>query len=490
MQNVLDCYNRIWEEQDIFKIWKNELFLRHELRKSIKDPGDIRISNQREIDFLYRSLFFSGAKNHFFAIMFENLNLMPVINWITLLPEPVKKDFLAFLPWYINKRNPEPHRLQFIINLYHKDFSHQFRQIINTLNIDSCRFLIARTANSDLRKMFKERENYLCQLNNQYSYGVDMTNFLDYPSLYGNKSQLAVQAIDVHRASLPQNFDDPYNPERVGLLLQMCDILWGCGMIEDSLAYIIEIYRDYRQKARLATIIEDNLTYKQFSKLLRKIIPVYSLLFAPHNSYITASYIYDQYFPEISKEETSLLFLDLYESVVAGLNTNNHNILYEILFKTSLLLKLRPGEPPLLYEREVNHNMSDHRQQVLIDILTQKIKALPHESFITMEMLRLLFSLNHISNPAIAAPSLLEYYLKFFKWVPSKIFLNESIVKQLVPWVEETYRIEPERILKMLTEYDRKKIVHDLTNRADIFKNKDNTVRRLILTGMFTGVLE
>ena len=173
-------------------------------------------------------------------------------------------------------------------------------------------------------------------------------------------------------------------------MLESAELVFQCGWPEDSLAILLDVYEDYQQKNRLVKILDDENIYRQFYKVLRRVIPVYSILFGLPDCLNRAKNIYQQAFPRILPDNASMQYLAVYESVLAGLNAVLQHPQWEIIIKASPIQKQRPSEPPLLLANEADSGISPQRWIELQGLIEQKMASLPHEAFITLEYLRFL----------------------------------------------------------------------------------------------------
>jgi len=491
MQDILKQYTTALSSINLFDLWEQELSLRSKIRRINIVPDHVVLENSQQLDFLFRSLYFGGRKSELFRILFNNMHIMPVLNWLVISPKEFIKEFLEFLPWYIDNIHVEHKKLQFLVRIYQEEYHEQFSSIVNVLDIDSCRYLVARSANPELRDLFKKRERQLLEKKKKFYYGIidESDSLPSYSTIYGNKIDILIEGIDLLQKSSAAKFNDPYGAEQIHTLLHFNELLFQCGMIEDCLAILLDSYEDYQQKSRLVEIIEDKLIYKQFNKLLRKIIPIYSLLTNPLQAYSSSLQIYNRYFIRFNPDPASLQYLDIYESIAAGLTGSSKHILYEILYKSYKIQEYRPREILLIKKEEIINGLDISRVEKLQNAFEQKLFSLPHEAFVTMELIRLLQSRGLIRFNNSLAKSLLDSYLQLWKWIPGKIFINQPLLQQLGPFSDDSSRYEVEKIIETIDYYSYEKLMSDLITRPDLFKKRDENIRREIFTGKFMGVL-
>jgi len=491
MKEVLAQYSEADNTQDLFLFWEKELLLRQQLRHADSELETISPVSSAELDFIYRSLYFSGRKNDFFLILFNNMHIMPVLNWLVHSSRTLICGFLEFLPWYIDKHQVQPQKLQFIINIYKAEYQQLFAAVINVLSLEECSFLLSRSANPDLRELIKHREDTLLSERNKYFYGIsaEPPAGMDYPTPFGDKLQLLTEAVDLLQASSAINFHEPYGAERFRLLLQAADKVFHCGMVEDCLIIAMDIYEDYQQRNRLVELLEDAIIYKEFYRILRKTIPLYALLFKPLQPYSLAIDIYDRYFPRIDYDLASLQYLNIYESVLEGLNGQEEHILMEIFYKALKIQKYRPREPLLLYDNELMENIGNMHLLQIEQSYQQKLNSLPHEAFVIMEFSRFLQKQGKIEAGKEYLQGLLAAYMQLWKWLPSRLFVKQPIIEELAPFADERKRKEAAQLLEYIEDYSDEKLRGEIHLKPDLFKKKKARIKREIFTGKFLGVL-
>lgn len=488
MNEILAKYTRAEDEQDLFLFWETELLLRRQLRQASFELGSISPASSAELDFLCRSLYFAGRKKDFFQILFNNMHIMPVLNWLMNSPQTLICDFLEFMPWYIDKHPVEPQKLQFIINIYKVEFQQLFAAVINVISLESCSFLLSRSANPGLRELIKHREERLLKERDKLFYGIS-TGTGTYPTFFGDKSELLREAINLLQASSAINFREPYGAARFHLLLQASDKIFQCGMVEDCLVIALDIYEDYQQKNRLVELLEDEKIYKEFYRLLRKTIPVYGLLLNPLQAYSLAIDIYDRYFPRIDSDPASLQYLNIYESILEGLTGKGQHILMEIFYKVLKIQEYRPREQVLLYEKELLEGLDNARLLQIEKLYQEKMTSLPHEAFVSMEFSRFLQKQGKIVAGRQYIKHLLSAYVQLWKWLPSRLFIKQDIIEELGPLADEKSRKEATQLLEFINDYSDEKLKNELQLKPDLFKKKKAQIKREIFTGKFLGVL-
>ncbi len=493
MQSIVLELNHALDNNNnkLFDMWQNELSLRASARADINDVHNISVSKVNELEFFYRSWYFSNRKLDFIDLLLSNLQNIQVLKWLGDGPVFLLQDFWAFLPWHIVLRQPQPEKLQFIVNLYNSEYHTAMMQVVNALNLECCQYLLSRTANPELRKLFKDRESELFTNRKQTLYGFEKSQKNEtYPGLYGDKIENILKALDLLEEGSIHNYHDPYCTERFYKLLAAGEEIFHSGMLEDCLAVLVDIYEDYKRKNRLVSILDDEKIHRTFYRLLRKVIPVYALLIQPLTPYELADKVYTEYFPLINRDLASLQYLAVYESIVSAFYKQNPNIMYEIYIKSSNLNKYRPFDSHLIEADEINKGIDPQRMNNFMEIIHQKISALPHESFIIMEYLRMCSMMNIISLNKQMAAKLLDHYISLWNWLPSSMFMNETINSQLAPLAGERCRFQARQICDAIAENSRPNLAGEISSRPDLFKTKDALLKRQILGAYFLGVLK
>ncbi len=486
MQDILEQYRDISENIELFSFWEQELLLRNALRQTpLTVP--IVVDSKDGVNLLYRSLYFSKRRFDFFKILFANLRFLPVMQWLVSAPTRVMEDFWQFLPWYILNHRVKPGELEFIARIYKSEYAPAVMPVINILDEDSTLYLLSKTANAGLRQLLKDRQIQLKELRWESYYGLgEGDKKSDYPTLYGDKVKLIRKTIAILQDSNADRFRDPYAAERFLLQTNAAELAFKCGLLEDSLAFLLDIYSDYQQKNRLVEIINDQKIYKELQQLLRTVIPVYSLVYEPLQAYECAYNIYKCYFPLIRPEAAPLEYLKLWETLAGSYKKDS---LLEVLYISKRIDQLRPAELPLLLDEEVKSGVNQERLEKLFKVLEEKLVALPHESFITMELIRLLEFKGALKLEGNMASWLLGNYILLWKWLPGGIFMHYELINQLAPLVDDNSRYQAQRIVELSHTMNSAQLRSELSSRPQLFRKKGENIRRDLLAGQFTGVL-
>ncbi|MDD3024607.1 MAG: hypothetical protein PHE26_11985 [Syntrophomonadaceae bacterium] len=488
--DILAEYQDIDNNLDLFDFWEKEYLLRQQAREAEIDSA-LQIRDIGELDFLLRSLYFGRRLEDFWSVLINNLNMHPVLQWLQNSPGWLQEAFLSFLPWYISKYSIEAQKLQFLVSIYNDSYQQSYTAIANVLNLDTCCYLLSRTANNQLRTLLKKREAHLLKEKNKATYGMSLASGKSaiYNTVYGDKVNLIRKVLELMHSSNSCNFHDSYSADRFGLLLQTGEMLFHCGLAEDSLLHLKCTYEDYQRNNRLVESLEDEKIYRQFYKILRRVVPCYALLLQPNSAWNYAQNIYKQFFSRLEADQPSLQYLNIYESIAAGQYNNTRHIALEILYKNIKIKDLRPDEPPLLSIADINSGFDDERLKQLQQLFEQKLPTLPHEAFIIMEMLRLMQLKGYLIFNNKLAKALLSAYMQLWKWIPSKLFINFDIVEQLLAKLDRPARIEAERLLVSLENHNDQKLRTDLLNRPELFRKQSENIRRELFVGKFLGML-
>ncbi|MEN6351070.1 MAG: hypothetical protein ABFD08_16955 [Syntrophomonas sp.] len=490
IQETLEKYKDLLNYPDLFSIWEEEISLRHQARQSdIKYNMNLK-GETDELDFLFRSLYFTGDKNRFNLLLISNLQNFSVLQWLMKSPPWVRQDFFEFIPWYINNNRVAPQKLQFLVNIYNEQNHQAFLPVVNVLTLESCNYLLSRTANPALRELFRRRQQELLENSLQTRYGIkpDQGKNQLYPTLFGDKASLLFKTLEQLQSASSRNFSDPYGADRFHLLLQAAETLFQAGLVEDSLVLIRQIYDDYQQKNRLVESLEDKKIYKRFYKLLRRAVPVYVLLIKPLQAGSYALEIYNNHFPLVEADINSLNYLYLYESIIAATHGESEHFLLELLYKASRLTD-QSGNAPLLSAAELKTGVDANRLVKLQVLFEQRLSALPHEALVIMELIRFLQFRALLLPTSKLATALLSSYVTLWKWIPSPLFFRAEIFEQLSALADKSICSEARRLAGFLDGYQPEKFELELLNRPELFRKRSEYLRREFFTGKYMGVL-
>ena len=472
---------------NLFLLWEQELKLRNDLRQNIRAVQEVKIETAADLDLLYRALYFNDFTN-FFTILINNLSNTVALNWLQNAPDRMVQGFWLFLPWYLQHHVVSPDNLQFLIRLYKSELKPEYQMILNHLNLNQVQYLISRTANPELRKLFKQHETILINKRQQAFYGLADKSRLPYPTIYGDKSDIIIQTLDLLAASEKTHFSDPYGSERFMQQLLVAERLFQCGLIDESITWLKRIYREYEQENRLVELLDEQKIVKNMSQQLRRLLPLYSLVTRQVQPKQYVLLQYEQHFPRLLADEASLLYLDLYLKLWDYLGRKRSVFPYDIQSILQQLEQKHPGDTEL-FSLLIDNNLTDKENllPIIIAIKNRLISA-PHEAFVLLEFLRILLIKGYIESDIEIFNEVLTAYSELWRWLPSSLFINPVIAEQ-IGWANPSLRQYFEKISGLLDYYHAEALFHDLKNRPDLFRKKDETARREILFGKLTGVL-
>lgn len=464
---------------DLFILWEQELNQRRQLRNSAEDAGSLLpINTEEDVEALWRAWYFCGQKGKLWSLLVENMHLSPVLTWL-VANEARLNDFLAFLPDFLRQNKLDFRKLQHLVNLYTDKFNDHFVSIAATLDTNACSFLASRSANPQWRKIINQRLHFIKEKRKAFFYDLDdqiINSAL--PSIQGDKISLLTTGIELLQTSMTENAE---RGTRLNIILEAVDIFFKAGMIDDSLALLIEIYQEFSIELSEADL-------NKFSKLLRKIVSVYSLIHKREAANHFAVSIYHDYFPQLEPDNVTIKYLDLYVSLqFAGLSATNY-ALYQIAFAAEQINLSRPEEYVLLSNSDLNTGFTEERVKELTSLVEQKLVSLPHEAFITMQLLYFLIN-KQLADASFLANFLLTKALMLFQWLPSSLFINNSLVESLAPLVNDEIRNEARRITTEIELYNKSDSSTGLIHKIKLSKNKDAARLRQIAAGKYLGVL-
>lgn len=472
---------------NLFLLWEQELMLRHDLRKGTRSVQEVKIETAADLDLLYRALYFSDYTD-FFTILINNLSNTAALNWLQNAPDWLVLRFWSFLPWYLQRHVVSTDNLQFLIRLYKSDLKPEYQRILKHLNLSQVQYLISRTANPALRELFKQQETILIDKRQQAYYGLADKSRLPYPTIYGDKSVIIVQTLDLLSASEKVNFSDPYGSERFIQQLLVAEGLFQCGLIYENIAYLKKVYREYEQENRLVALLDEQRIVKNMSQQLRRLLPLHALLTRQVQPKQYVLLIYEQYFPRLLPDEASLLYLDLYLKLLDYLSRDNSVFPYDVQSVLQQLEQKHPGDKELFSIMADNISTDKEDLQPIILAIKNRLTSMPHEAFVLLEFLRILLIKGYLVQDIEIFNQVLTAYAQLWRWVPSFLFFNPAVTEQ-IGWANSSLRQHFEKISGLLDYYHGETLFYDLKNRPDLFRKKDETARREILFGKLTGVL-
>jgi hypothetical protein len=426
MHDIVKQFNDI-SNQDLFQSWQDEVRLRNRLRTCAASNVAFSEMDQATVEFLYRSLYWHKRPD-FFQVLFINMNNLAVYKWLNAKPG-LTREFLTNLPYLILETRPDFRQLRFLINIYRAEYQPEFIRIVNVLDISICKELFKRTANQDLRTVLRERLEKM-QKQSGFDYGIKISprTKSSYSALYGDKLHLLLRAAGALKTSRQYDSLQPDHSRRFAALLEAAGAVFEAGLIEDSLAILADAYVSYLDHNRTVNFEQETTLFKLLYRLLRRIIPVYALIYKPSAPFTTALSCYRRCFGLISPDPASLEFLKIYEIIQEGMTGPSQNIMTEIGLKAAVVRNYRPDDMFLAGLCDSNQApVPDLARQMQLTAL-ERMRALPHEAFISLEFLRLT---EKIHFGSINDLNLLRDYMELWKWVPLPIFLNQSVIQEL-----------------------------------------------------------
>ncbi|HWP97118.1 MAG TPA: hypothetical protein VN426_09725 [Syntrophomonadaceae bacterium] len=489
MIKTMEHYLTLEKQADTFRFWQEELLLRQKAHTLPLD-GHIPLQTEDSCDFMYRCLYFSDRRFDFFSLLFANLHDLTVLKWLNTHPSHIMEEFLHFLAWKLSVQPVKPEQILFLINIFRSELQEAFVSVFHVLNLEQCRYLMARTANPQFRELLKRREEQVTAFEGPLSFLLEEGQLSrPHMTLHGDKGQLLQKAARSIDQATRGHYVDPAGPQRFTAMLEACDLVFQCGLVEDALFMLAGLYRRYQEKNRLVDILEDRRIFKSFSRLARILVPVYSLLQSPRDTLTHANMIWERHFNLLARDPGSLYYLALYESIVQGLQGHGERILWEVLYKSQLISQCRIQDRGPLFEKDILESPGPGRIQEWVDLARERLVSLPHESFTLLELLRLLHLRGMIASDQLPAQIMLEMYLDLWAWMPSSLFVNPVQMDQLAPLVDATLRRQAQRLIDTMEQYRDDRLKLELQSRPDLFRQKDGTVQREILLGHVLGVL-
>lgn len=487
MQNIMDCWQALSRE-DLFQFWQDELALKKELRNQLDGYRDIKINSADEYRFLRQSLAYGEHRELFYTILFLNMNHQPVQSAILHGPPEQYQEFLHFLPPMLRNEKPHPHSLQFIINIYREDYHACFIEIGQELNESDCAYLIERTARKPLRQLLRNRQLDLAEQNSLEHYELlnPLTSYPNCPGLFGDKIQIIKAAITSISSNLGKNRSFAGNLPQLESLLETADLLFGAGLLNDCLALLLLVYQQQDRQELSFPQEDSNLLLKPLNIILHKSLPVYYLLSSPAGAYEHSLDSCRHFFPRLFVNDVSLRYLDLYATLLANYEGNPRYTLLELAlynertdnedYKIMLDYLKNPDD---LSEDDLLH---------LVELAHAKITEIPHESFVIMELLRWLERVKLITFSRSISTRLLHDYLQLFQWIPSPMFLNNEIRRQL-SWSEDNNLLnEVDRLLSFKNQYSFTELREMYAAQTNPGANDKIFLEKQQLLGSFLGV--
>ena len=130
-------------------------FVLRQLTRTNADREAILIENNDDFQFLKRCFYYGPKPELFYEALFQNMANLTIVTCVLQSPPKLISGFLNFLGQYIQAYKPPSNNLQFLINMYRKEFRADFIGLINKMNPELCAHLLARTSNNELSGTFK-----------------------------------------------------------------------------------------------------------------------------------------------------------------------------------------------------------------------------------------------------------------------------------------------------------------------------------------------
>ncbi len=480
MQSIINEFNKTLSNDDLFQTWQDEIQLRSEIRTTPITWEGVQIESAEEFNFIKRSLYYGNKPVEFFMILFRNMNKLPILNCVMESTPAFKVDFLHSLINYILYQKPQSQDLLFLINMYQEGLYSTFEEVIGAMDNELCNYLLPRTTNKNLRKLIRVRQAQLAEQEQQSHYDLikplNPTN--DYPTIYGDKIQIIADAIKHLKTK---------HPESIESLLDGAEMLFRAGLLTDCLAILMELVKYQGDEDALFPCNEDPYC-QQINQLLRKALPFYTLLVNPADPHRYALELYRSLFIGFNPDPASLLYLDIYTITAANLQGYHQYARYELAQKAGKILNYRPDDLVAHFLQNPSENASNEDITKLRLAMDQRAAALPHESLVIMELLRLWQQEKRMILDQESATHLFKQYQHFFQWIPGSPFINEQVLKQLGPLVDKNTRNAGRLIVAAMQEFSLEKLsIKDTSKRNNVQRN--NHLHKQLLLGQFMGVL-
>jgi len=471
-------------DNNLFAMWQQELIERHQIRRSELNPADMVLNRSEEVELLVRAWFYCGRSRDVYVALFHNLHKMAIIKWLINSPQTMIKGFLQFLPGYILIYRPRPVQLQFLINLYSDDLADCYPAIVKSLDKESCKYLLSRTANAKLRQLLKTAIQTTSPEGGLGWFGLEPNRLSaqDFAGLYGNKNQNLLKALDAVAACARNRLKHVCGIAPFMDNLSAVEAVFESGLVVDSLVILLEVYEDYAEKPHLVEVLEDEQVSKRFTQVLRKVAPVYAML--EHAPAAAAAYkaIHDRYFPSFPQSASASASLELMDQLLST-NQSVEAVKASLkLWHRQILIEADDEHEPLF-------NQSDHLELPVLKALVNNLRiSQPQEAF-TLILAGLWLNQHHsLSLDSADSLWIFTQCRDFWSWVPSQMFFNSQIWSQLGRMLRDENRQEGERLLTRIQEMQADGLQFDLEQRPDLFKQRKRIIERHILAGAFLGV--
>ena len=140
------------------------------------------------------------------------------------------------------------------------------------------------------------------------------------------------------------NLTAPLSRESAEALLDGPDMLFRAGLLADCLAILTQIINSPGMEADSLLLSSEEPSHQKFDRLLRGVLPIYSLLVSPGDPHRYALELYRSLFPGFYPDPASLLYLDIHSIVMASLQGHRQYAHYELAQKGGKILSFRPAD--------------------------------------------------------------------------------------------------------------------------------------------------
>ena len=481
MQAIINKFNVSSSGEDLFLSWRDEFQLRQQIRGAADWEG-VRLDSSEELDFLKRALYYGPRKEVFFAILYQNMTNLPILNCVREASSTFIVEFLRFIAGHILKQNPPARNLQFLINLYREELRPYYIELFNVMDARLCAHLMARTSNDTLRELLKTRQAQISKEQHFKHYGlidVPLSKY-DYPTIYGDKIQLMAAAAQTLKAN--QRQASPLGRDTIKILLDGADLLFRAGLLANCLALLARMLQHREIADQILPLSNEDPFHKQINVILRKTLPIYSWLVSPSDPHRYALELYRSLFPGFSPDLVSLLYLDIHSIVMASMQGHRQYARYELAQKAAKVLNGHPDDwlAAALLRWGKQSNVND--LSGLEPLLKHRMLASPHEAYVIMEVLRLWLQDGSIILDRPASANLFRGYLQLFYWLPGAPFMNEMLLQQLGPFVDEETRKTGEQIVAALHELSFQDYTPNLSELKFTDRAQDKLQQQLFLS--------
>ncbi|PKM77263.1 MAG: hypothetical protein CVU90_08125 [Firmicutes bacterium HGW-Firmicutes-15] len=481
MQTVINEFNKTLAHEDLFGSWKDEIRLRSEIRTASVAWEGVQIDNAEAFGFIKRSLYYGNKPVEFFMILFQNMHNQTILNCVLESTPAFKVNFLHSLTNYILDQKPQSKDLLFLINMYQEELYSSFAEVIGAMDNELCSYLLPRTTNKALRKLIKSRQTQIAKQSQQVHYGLidPLHPNNDYPTIYGDKIQIMAEAITYFKAS---------RHESIPALLDGAELLYRAGLLTDCLAILTEMVKQ-KEDENVPFLCSEEPYFQQINQLLRKTLPIYTLLVNPAEPHWYALELYRSLYPGFNPDPASLLYLDIYTIIVANLQGYHQYARYELTQKAVKILSYRPDDLVARFLQNPGEKANKEAAAELELAITQRTTALPHESFVIMELLRLWQQEKRLTLEQEVAVRLFKHYQHFFHWIPGSTFINEQMLQQLGPLLNKSTRNTGKLIVSAIQEASLDKLSTKNKSNQGINVQENNFLHKQLLMGQFMEVL-